>query len=173
MGKFTLTKRADVPAGRLWEILSDFGNIHLFNPNVRASSVRGAKERGVGAVRRCDLYGKGHLIEEITRWTEGEGFSLEIIDGTAPLKHAEVTFEVRPLGEASSSVSLTMDYTVKMGPLGWLLDRLMVGRMLRGALGGLLDGLDHYARTGEPVGENGVPQGPAKDSRHGEVALAG
>lgn len=42
MSKFTITKRTEVPAGRLWEIISDFGNIYQFNPNVRASKLSGS-----------------------------------------------------------------------------------------------------------------------------------
>ncbi len=51
-------------------------------------------------------------------------------------------------------VSVSPDYQLKFGPIGALLDRLILGRQLRKGMENLLAGLKYHVETGELVGDN-------------------
>ena len=48
---------------------------------------------------------------------------------------------------------VTQDYTLKYGPVGWLMDRIMVRQLFNGGMEDLLSGFKYYVETGEVVGE--------------------
>ena len=50
-------------------------------------------------------------------------------------------------------MTITFDYAMKFGPIGALMDAVMVRPQFRKALPDALLGLKHYAETGEKVDE--------------------
>ncbi len=44
-----------------------------------------------------------------------------------------------------------MDYDPKFGPVGWLMDAVMMRPMMAGMFDQVLAGLEHHLRTGEIV----------------------
>ena len=69
-----------------------------------------------------------------------------------------VAFSVRPDGD-DTIVTVTADYKFKYGPIGALLDWLILARRLRKGMAGLLAGLKYYVETGHLVGDQ-VPTVP-------------
>ena len=49
-------------------------------------------------------------------------------------------------------VTVTPDYALKYGPIGWLMDFLVVRRQYKKGMEELLGGLKYYVETGEQVG---------------------
>ncbi len=146
------------PAASVWEVISDFGGVYRYNPNVRKSRLTsGSVDRGVGATRHCDLTFSGASAEErIVGWKDGESFVVEIFDGEKmpPFKgppHAHVS--VRATGTARSTLSGELSYEMKLGPIGWLMDRTLVRSRFGSAFGRFVAGVKHYAETGEEVTE--------------------
>lgn len=150
--RYTITVEA--PAAQVWEALADFGGVVRYNPNVTASYLTGDLATGVGATRHCDLTFPGATVEErITSWQEGRAYVAEIYSGekTPPFRHAQATLEVEPLGSEASTVTATLDYDLRFGPVGALMDRLMVSPKFGPAFGRLLVGLKHHVETGDEV----------------------
>ena len=50
-------------------------------------------------------------------------------------------------------VTVTPDYTLKYGPVGWLMDRTIVRQLFNDGMGDLLSSLKFYLETGEVLGE--------------------
>ena len=50
-----------------------------------------------------------------------------------------------------------MNYRPKFGPVGKLVNALMIKPMTRRTLSNVLEGLDRHVVTGEHVGKNGAP----------------
>ena len=148
MSNVRVSKRVKVPAGRVWEVLSDYGNIYKFHPKVKASSILTGNDRGLGAKRRCEFHDKSSVVEEITEWEEGKGFSLVLSEISMPLKRAEASMRVAPLGSDASTVTISMDYDVKYGPMGRLMDLMMMRGMMRKMFSQLIEGLEEYALSG-------------------------
>lgn len=141
------------PTEEVWNVLADFGGIQVFHPGLHASRQLTASNSGLGAERQCDLDDSGTWIRErIIDWTDGQSFTLEIFDGkkTPPFRTATTSFSVTP-ATTGSRVALQLDYELKGGPIGRLMDRALVRGRLGPALDGLLAGLKRHVETGETV----------------------
>ncbi|MEM7281177.1 MAG: SRPBCC family protein [Pseudomonadota bacterium] len=155
MTTITREVRINAPKEKVWDILADFGNIYLFNPNVPTSYLTSDQKRGVGTTRHCDVAGPfdGASIEErIISWNEGESMEIEIYEGkkSPPFKKAIASLRVSE-DRGETVVTGTLAYTLKMGPLGYMMDKFMVASQFNKAWTGVLAGLKHYAETGQPI----------------------
>jgi carbon monoxide dehydrogenase subunit G len=154
MAKVTREIRIDAPKEKVWNALADFGGISVFNPTVPNSYSTSEQNSGVGASRHCDLALSGASIEErVVEWIDGEQMTIEIYEGkkTPPFKTAYATIAVHEDTPDVTVVRGTFDYTLKMGPIGALMDTVMVKPQFGKAFGGLFAGLKHYVETGEKV----------------------
>ncbi len=160
MARFTEEIRIDAPQARVWEVLADLGSIYKWNPGVSRSYSTSDDARGNGATRHCDLYGrKAYLEERAFDWREGEGYTIDIYETNLPIRRNTVQFSVDAHGD-STIVRVTPDYALKFGPLGWLLDQLLVRRQLKRGMADLLAGLKYHVETGEEVTDR-VPGTPS------------
>ncbi len=142
----------DAPVQKVWSILADFGGIYKFNPGVSKSYSTSSTNEGVGATRHCDLLPAGSVEERIIEWHDGRDYKIEIYagKGTPPFKTAVGHLKVLPDG-SRTKVSMHFHYSLKFGPIGSLMDRLLVKKQFSKAVPGILVGLKHYAETGEMV----------------------
>lgn len=157
MPEFTLQRIINAPRKKVWEKLADFGNVHIFHPMVEKSVLTGDKECGLGAKRTCTFYnGRGHVSEEITGYREGASMTVAMKDGTMPVKHAVVRFDLEEAGPGKTAVNLTVQFEMKWGILGAVMGPIMMKPMMRKMLGDVLNGLDHHLATGKYVGSGGT-----------------
>lgn len=131
---------AQCPPDRIWAQLALLDAVARFNPGVRAARVRGALTRGVGAVRECDLLPKGRIAERVTAWEEGRAIGLEVIETDWPLRFMRWVTRIEPRG-TGTHLTQRLEYRVKFGPLGWLMDALMMRRKIADAVEAALKGL--------------------------------
>ena len=155
MSTVVVTRSVNVSMERAWELLSDFGNVHLFNPIVKSAEVLSENDRGLGAQRRCNLYNNTSAVEEIIGWKEGEELTVVITDVPMPVINATLRMHVEPAGPQSSAVTFEMNYVAKWGFLGQMMDVLLIRMMMRHTFGKVIRGLEHHARTGEVAGKSG------------------
>ena len=64
------------------------------------------------------------------------------------MKESFVDFRAAPDGDATV-VKLKMDYKLKFGPIGALMDAVFAGRQARSGMADLLTGLKDYVETGK------------------------
>ena len=121
-----------------WQRLRDLSRAHLYVPGLTAVSFVGAQREGVGTHRRVRIRGILTMDETVTEWREGEGMTLRLNRGDkGPLPPLREHFFDYGLSERDGRVWLVnrMRYEVGLGPLGTLLDRLLlhreIGRQLR------------------------------------------
>lgn len=130
----------DAPPQAVWDTLADFGGVSDWAPYMKHSHLIGDIKAGVGT-RRGMRHAWGFRFEEaVTRWTDGEGYAFDVF--RAPYPMAEVR-ETWLAGRANgySTVTTTVNYGMKLGPLGalldWLVVRFIVQREMRAGLRGL------------------------------------
>ena len=143
----------NAPVEEVWALLADFGNIYLFNPNVPKSYLTSSQQQGVGTTRHCDLNVAGASIEErIVDWQEGKSMTIDIYEGkkSPPFKTALATIRVAS-EKGGTKVTGTLEYKMKFGPVGSLMDVAMVKPQFGKAWSLLFAGLKHYAETGEEI----------------------
>ena len=150
MSEVNGSTRINAGSEKVWEVISDYGNIQNWSPAVVSSALASEQATGVGAARTCDVPGFGNVEEKVTHWTEGESFTFEVT-GVGPLRYARSTWHVAPEG-AGARVSVRVEYRVKFGPLGALLNAVVIHRKIGSTLKQSLQGLKHHVETGEIVG---------------------
>lgn len=147
------TLTASVP--QVWEKLADFGGIHRYSGGVEASPINpGTPETGLGAERNCALYDGNHIQERITEFRPQERLALEVFETSMPLAEAMASFDLKATEAGGCELTMTMNYTVKYGPVGWLMDQLMLRKAMSSSLERLLAALDEHLKTGAEI-----PQG--------------
>jgi len=151
VSEIVLTKDISASAAHIWEVLSDFGNVTNYHPLVRTATILGKYERRVGAIRRCEFFDNNSIVETISHWVEREEIALELSEITMPLKTATITININPTA-SMTNVSMQMNYSIKYGLLGVLLDKLIMRRMIRKMLGQVLFGLEQHILTGKIMG---------------------
>ena len=158
MATITLVRTLDFPVERVWEVLSDFGSVHRYHPAVETSPIsEGTPPSGVGSERVCHLYDGNHLTERVTSSVEQRKLVIEVVDSSMPMNTAAGAFELRPQGAERTEVTLTMEYVVKFGVVGAVMDKLLLERTMKKSLDAMLAGLDHHLRTGETVARGWKP----------------
>ena len=150
MSKLTAQVKINAPAQNVWEVLADLGGIYKWNPGVSHSHSTSENSQGDGATRHCDLTQGGYLKEKAIDWREGDGYKIDVYESNLPIERNVVQFTVSPEGDGTL-VSVTVDYRLKYGPVGALLDTLIVRRQYRKGFSGLLAGLKQYVETGKVV----------------------
>jgi ligand-binding SRPBCC domain-containing protein len=113
------------PKHLVWAALAALDELHQFDPGVKKATIISQLRQGVGAARQCQLTPGGWFKEKVTDWKPGEALAFELFDCTLPgrsLRHS-YTFQASAGG---TMVTQHMEYTLKFGVLGKLLDALMV-----------------------------------------------
>jgi hypothetical protein len=132
---------------RVWALLADLEAVQRYNPGVRAATIQGDQRTGVGAARVCELLPKGRVVERVTHWEDGRALGLEVAESDWPIHFMRWVTRVEP-HEGRTRITQELEYRVKFGPLGWLLDRLAMERKLRETLDGIFASLVKQAENG-------------------------
>ncbi len=146
MANFTVTTTIEAPTDRVWAALADIGSISVWNPGVRESHLTSDVDAALGATRHCDLGGRNYLDEEVVEFIAGEALTMRITKTNLPFRQADIRFRLEPQGTATR-VSVSPEYQMKLGPLGRLMDRLMVRRTYEKGMRALLRGLKNHVEA--------------------------
>jgi uncharacterized protein YndB with AHSA1/START domain len=147
-----LTKRIAIcaPTDKVWEVIADFENVASWAPTIVDSRSTTEVKSGVGARRVLD-HKSGQVVEEvIVEWNEGHSFIYQIPNGFWPVKSLREVWSVEPSPEGSVVV-VTMDFEMQLGPLGAIMDLLILRWLMDRELALGLAGLKHHVETGEVV----------------------
>jgi carbon monoxide dehydrogenase subunit G len=125
--------RANCAPDRVWALLSDLEAVARYNPGVRTAAIEGAQRTGVGAQRACELRPSGRVVERVTVWEEARALGLEVAESDWPIHFMRWVTRLEGHGE-TTRITQDLEYEVKFGPLGWLLDALVMKKKLRKAL---------------------------------------
>ena len=77
-------------------------------------------------MRACHFTDGMEVKERIVAWDEGKSLTIDIFEGSMPLNCAKARLDVKTVGPNKTEVSMTMGYEVKYGPLGKMMDLLMM-----------------------------------------------
>ena len=152
MVKTCVERVIDLPVERAWEIVSDFSNVYHVHPLVETVDQVTPEDRGLGAIRQCNLYDGNRAIEKIVEWDEtNHSYKVELIDGTLPMKSVFATLKVEDAGNGKSKLYCFMDFKAKFAILGKIMERLVMKPQFGGAIGNLFAGVEEYSKTGKDI----------------------
>ncbi len=148
MTQITSEIRINAPKEKVWAVLANLGAIESFNPMVEKSYYISESRKGIGATRTCEFKGGGVISERAINWREGESFTLEMHDGKKmpPFKKATGTQYVRSDGDGTI-VGLTLEYDMKYGPVGSLMNVMLVKPKFSKVVPAILRGLKRELET--------------------------
>jgi ligand-binding SRPBCC domain-containing protein len=152
MTTFTSQVRINAPKDKVWSVLADLGGIQRYNPAVSKSYYNTEETDGVGAGRVCELLPMGEVKETASQWKDGESYTLDVtpVKAMPPMKDVQAEFSVRA-DDDGTVVNLEMNYNMKFGPIGALMDAIMVKPQFSSVAPNILKGLKHFVETGEEV----------------------
>ena len=146
----TYSTLVDAPTEEVWAAIGDFGNVAKVNPNVSNSYLTSDATDGVGATRHCDLSLYGASVEErITEWVDGEKLAIDVYDSNRLpiIEDSTAMMRVDAVGEKTRLTS-SLSYSVKYGPVGAVMNRLMLRGQFATAMKRFLAGIKHHVETG-------------------------
>lgn len=137
-----------------WRRLRDLSSPHLYVPGLTEAALAGPQREGVGT-RRQVRRGRMPVVDEtVTAWREAEGVTLRLHRGAngPPPPFRQLFFDYG-LAERGGRVWLVnrMRYEVGLGPLGALLDRLLLRRIVARELRDVTLAQKIHYETGERV----------------------
>ena len=141
---------AACPPERVWALLADLEAVQQYNPGVRRAAIDGPQRTGVGARRSCDLLPRGRVVERVTHWEDGRALGLEVAASDWPIHFMHWVTRIEAQG-GGTRITQTLEYEVKFGPLGWILDRVVMKRKLVATLDAVFASLVRCAEGGAPA----------------------
>jgi carbon monoxide dehydrogenase subunit G len=131
------------PPPHVWAVLADLPKVAEYNPTVRSARVEGSPAMGVGACRICELVPKGSVKERVTTWEPVQCLGLEVAASDWPVVFMKWDTWLTPK-DAGTLVSQRMDYQVKFGLLGKLLDAVVMRRKLDSTIANIFQRMKTY-----------------------------
>lgn len=138
--------RIDATPERVWSVLASLDALAKYDPGVSKSEIVSSAKEGPGAARRCDLKPGGWFKERVADWRPNEALSFELYDCTLPVRRLRHGYTLVREGSATI-VRQRMEYELKFGLLGKVLDAVMVRRRWNAGVQGFLSGLKRYAEA--------------------------
>lgn len=138
-------------ATEVWAVVADLDFVGDWNPNV-VSATTSDGPFGLGTTRSCEFLPSGRIDEVVSAW-EPERLVEFNVGRHGGIRHARMAMRLDPAANGTR-VTAVSDYELAFGPLGPVMDRLMVQRQLGRMLEHSLDGLKQHvegARTSGPA----------------------
>ena len=132
---------------KIWNILTDLELLDRYDPTVKKSTLVSAEKTGMGAKRKVDMQDDKNWFEEkIVLFKPNEALTYQLTDCSFPIKSLKHSYRFEKIGN-QTRIEQLMEYTVKFGLLGKLLDSLMIRKQSDNGIKKFFAGLKSYAET--------------------------
>jgi len=129
---------------KVWSVLASLDSLDKYDPGVKKSTIVSSARNGMGAERRCDLAPGGWFRERVTDWKPQRAMAFELCECTLPVRRLRHSYRIAESG-SGTVVSQRMEYELKFGPLGRLMDALMVRKKWDAGIKSFMSGLKRFA----------------------------
>jgi len=132
---------------KIWAMLTDLELLDQYDPTVKKSTLVSSEKTGIGAKRKVlMLDGKNWFDEKIIVFKPNEALTYQLTDCSFPIAGLKHNYSFEQVGNLIK-VKQVMEYTVKFGLLGKLLDSLMIRKQSDTGIKKFFTGLKSYAET--------------------------
>ena len=132
---------------KVWDVLTNLELLDKYDPTVKKSTLLSPKKNGIGAKRKVYMLdGKNWFDEKITVFKPNEALTYQLTDCSFPIKGLQHSYSFEKFGN-QTKVKQVMQYTVKFGLLGKLLDAIMIRKQSDTGIKKFFAGLKSYAET--------------------------
>lgn len=145
MGKLVNEVTINAPIDKIWSILTDLELLDKTDPTVKKATLISDNKTGLDAKRKVLMQdGKNWFDEKITVFKPNEELVYQLTDCSFPIKGLKHTYSFQKIGN-QTKVQQVMEYTVKFGLFGVLMDKMMIGKQFNSGINKFLTGLKTYA----------------------------
>lgn len=130
---------------KVWKILADLEAVQHYNHTVKTAHRIGDKAE-LGAVRTCELQDGSSVKETVVGFKKGNAIAMELTESPWPVRNMQWRTAIKQDGE-STLVTQVMTYEMKLGPVGNLLNALVLKSKMNGTIGEVFVNLKKYAES--------------------------
>ena len=135
----------NAPIEKIWKALAEMEGLENLDPNVKKSTALSQAKNGIGATRKVDMQdGKNWFEEKVTAFKPNETLTYELTACSFPVQKLKYTYCLEKTG-SQVKVNQVMEYQIKFGFLGKLLDSLMIRKQYSKGIKQFFGGLKAYA----------------------------
>jgi ribosome-associated toxin RatA of RatAB toxin-antitoxin module len=147
MGKIYNEISIEASIEKIWNILADPAVLDRYDPTVKKSTLISNEKTGLGAKRKVDMLdGKNWFEEKIVVFEPNKTLTYQLTDCSFPLKGLKHSYTFETVGN-QTKVKQEMEYMVKFGLVGKILDVLMIRKQSNAGVKKFFEGLKKYAET--------------------------
>ena len=130
---------------KVWAMLTNLELLDQYDPTVKKSTLVSSEKTGIGAKRKVlMLDGKNWFEENVTVFKPNEALTYQLTDCSFPIQGLKHSYSFEKVGN-QTKVKQLMEYTVKFGLLGKLLDAMMIRKQSDSGIKKFFVGLKSYA----------------------------
>jgi len=145
MGKLVNDITINASIDKIWSILTDLELLDKTDPTVKKATLISENKTGLEAKRKVLMQdGKNWFDEKIIAFIPNEELVYQLTDCSFPIKGLKHTYSFQKIGD-QTKVQQVMEYNVKFGILGVLMDKMMIGKQFNSGINKFLTGLKTYA----------------------------
>ena len=145
MGKLVNDITINASIDKIWSILTDLELLDKTDPTVKKATRISENKTGLEAKRKVLMQdGKNWFDEKITVFKPNEELVYQLTDCSFPIKGLKHTYSFQKI-DNSIKVQQIMEYTVKFGIIGVLMDQMMINKQFNSGINKFLNGLKTYA----------------------------
>ena len=135
----------NAPIEKIWEALSNIEELDRYDPTVKRSTALSPVKSGIGAKRKVDMLdGKNWFEDQCTVWKPNEALTYELTACSFPVHQLKHSYSFEKTGN-QVKVKQVMEYQVKFGFFGKILDALMIRKKSDSGIKKIFEGLKSYA----------------------------
>jgi len=132
---------------KIWNMLTDLELLATYDPTVKTSTLVSPEKTGLGAKRKVlMLDGKNWFDEKVTVFKPNKALTYQLTECSFPIKNLKHSYSFEKTGQ-QTKVKQVMEYTVKYGLIGKVLDSLMIRKQSDKGIKKFFAGLKSYAET--------------------------
>jgi uncharacterized membrane protein len=151
MSQLSTQVQIKAPADKLWKVLADLDSLSQWpSDDVSPYPSENAENTVTAMYYEPDLF---HNVEDqAILWKESHHYAYEV-KNIGPIKFAYNRFALTPVGEVGEETLLTqtLDFQMKLGPVGTLMDTLVFRPQFRKQMEQSLAALKEYVEHNEVV----------------------
>jgi len=133
------------PLEKIWNILATPELLDQYDPTVKKTTLVSSNKTGLCAKRKVEMLdGKNWFDEKIADFEPMQKLSYQLTECTFPIQGLKHTYSFQTEGQ-HVTVKQVMEYTVKYGLLGKLMDGLMIRKQFDSGIKKFFGGLKSYA----------------------------
>ncbi|MBS1772614.1 MAG: SRPBCC family protein [Bacteroidetes bacterium] len=136
------------PLEKVWDLLADATQLGKYDPTIKSCTLISKQQTGIDAKRKIDMLdGKNWFEEKITVCEPNKALAYQLTACSFPIKRLQHTYTFENMGNGNTKVKQVMEYSVKFGILGKLMDAMMIKKQFNTGIGKFFAGLKTYAET--------------------------